>query len=348
MNSYERFMAALRLEEPDRVPIMELEVEESVRQRILPGASLLNFYEQIDLDAIVVFEDIPWQEVNGEVKRDHFGMLRRFMQFDGPTWPFPVEPLVKEGQDLEEFLEHLQMPDPHNPGRLATLQAAVQRFKGRKAVIFGMHSSFIYPSFIRGIENLLMDYIINPEFARRLTQRVVDYFVELERRAIEAGADAIIECEDYCSNTGPFMSIDHFRKFVLPGLKRAGEVAHKYGVPFLKHADGNMWPLLDILVKEVGIEGYHPIEPAAGMDIGKVKNCFGARMAMIGNVDCSRLLTFGSPEEVKEATRECIERISPGGGHILSSSNVIHTGVPPQNFLALLEAAREFGRYPIH
>jgi len=347
MNSYERFMAAVRREEPDRVPTMELEVEESVRDRILPGASLLDFYEHVDLDAMVVFEDIPWQEASGDLKRDHFGLLRRFMEFDGPTWPFPVQPLIRQEQDPEEFLEHLRMPDPRDPARLATLRAAVRRFRGRKAVVFGMHSSFIYPAFIRGIENLLLDYLINPEFALSLTGKVVDYFVELERRAIEAGADAVIECEDYCSKTGTFMSIEHFRTFVLPGLQRVGQVAREFGVPFLKHADGYMWPLLSVLVDEAGIEGYHPIEPAAGMDIAEVKGRFGDRLAVIGNVDCAELLTFGTPARVREATRECIEKAAPGGGHVLASSNVIHVGVPPENFLAMLEAAGEFGRYPM-
>ena len=326
---------------------MELEVEENVRQKIMPNASLLEFYEEIDLDAIVIFEDIPWQDVSADVKRDHFGMLRRFMEFDGPTWPFPVEPLVKEDQDLEEAVEHLQMPDPHDPERLVTLRSAVERFKGRKAVVFGMHSSFIYPAFIRGIENLLMDYILNPKFVKRLIQMVVHYFTELEKQAIELGADAIIECEDYCSKTGPFMCIDHFKEFVLPGLKEVGRIAKERGVSFLKHADGHMWPLLDILVDEAGIEAYHPIEAAAGMDIREVKRSYGDQIAVIGNVDCARLLTFGTPEEVKRATRECIQKASPGGGHILASSNMIHIGVPPENFLAMLDAAKEFGRYPI-
>ncbi|MFW6139217.1 MAG: hypothetical protein ACOC7U_08590 [Spirochaetota bacterium] len=125
MNSYERFMTAIRRKEPDMVPIMELEVEESVRHKIMPGASLVEFYENADLDAIVVFEDIPWEEVRPEVKRDHFGILRRFMKTEGPTWPFPVEPMVKNNQNLENFLDTFETPDPHDPDRLATLRVLV-------------------------------------------------------------------------------------------------------------------------------------------------------------------------------------------------------------------------------
>jgi uroporphyrinogen decarboxylase len=59
------------------------------------------------------------------------------------------------------------------------------------------------------------------------------------------------------------------------------------------------------------------------------------------------LLTFGTPEEVRRATLECIRKASPGGGHILSSSNIIHRGVPPENYLAMIETAKEYGKYPI-
>ena len=170
--------------------------------------------------------------------------------------------------------------------------------------------------------------------------------MELEKQAIEIGADIIHDGEDYCSNDGLFMSMDHFKEFILPGLRNVIKVAKDNNIPFAKHTDGNIWPILDLLVDE-GIDAINPIEPAAGMDIGAVKEKYGNRIALIGNIDCSHLLTFGKPGEIREAVKECIRKASSGGGHILSSSNSIHAGVPPENFIAMVEAAREFGRYPI-
>jgi uroporphyrinogen decarboxylase len=348
MNSYERFMTALRREEPDMVPIMDLAVEQEVRDKVMPGVSILDFYEKIEMDAIVVFEDgYDWEEVRPGARRDHFGILRDFREMHGAAYPFPIEPRIKPDQDIYEFLEQFEPPNPKDPKRLASTKAAVDRFKGKKAVVFGMWSSFATPAFLRGYENFLMDYILNPDFAKGLTQKIVDYYVEETRYAIELGADAIIECEDYCSKRAPFMSIPHFREFVLPGLKEIGKVAKEGNVPFLKHADGNMWPLMDIMVYEAEIDGFHPSEPAAGMDIAEVKKKYGDRVAVIGNIDCSQLLTLGTPDEVRKATMECIRSTSPGGGHILSSSNSFHSDVPHENFIAMLETAREVGRYPI-
>jgi uroporphyrinogen decarboxylase len=327
--------------------MLELEVEATVRQKLLPGASALEFYEWSDLDAIVVFEDVPYVDVRLGVKRDHFGVLRDFRETEGLSWPFPVEPLVPETEkDLMGWLASYRPPDPHDPDRLATLRAVVDRFKGGKAVVFGHHSSFIFQSFIRGFQAFLMDYHLNPEFARGLTDVICNYFVELVKHAVDYGADAVIDCEDYCGDGGPFLSIEHFNEFVLPGLKRVIGVAKDAGVPFLKHSDGYLWPLLDIMV-DAGIDGLHAIEPAAGMDIGEVKEAYGERISLIGNVDCAGLLTFGTPQQVREATRDCIARAAPGGGYVLASSNVIHVGVPPANYLAMVAACKEFGNYPI-
>jgi uroporphyrinogen decarboxylase len=346
MNSLERFLKAIKREETDRVPKMELGIDDSVIAEIMPGKSTLDFYEEIDLDAIVVWEDIDFKEVSPHIKRDHFGILRDFRDMHGPSWPYPIKPLIGENDDPEKYLDNYIPPDPDDPKRLKSLREAIKRFRGKKAVIFGMFNSFLYPALFRGFDKFLMDYILNPEFVKRLSGMIVDYYIKLEKNAIECGADAIVDGDDYCSKTGPLISDKHFQEFILPGLKKAIDIAKNNNVPYIKHCDGYVWPLLDTLVN-TGIDAINPIEPAAGMDIGKVKRTFGDRVTIIGNVDCSHLLTFGSTEDVKKATLECIKAASPGGGHILSSSNVIHCGVPARNFLAMLEAANKYGKYPL-
>jgi uroporphyrinogen decarboxylase len=175
---------------------------------------------------------------------------------------------------------------------------------------------------------------------------VIDYKIRLMRRAIREGSDAVVSGDDYANQHGTVMSPQHFRQFVLPYLKRSIDAAHDEGVPFIKHTDGNIWAILDDLV-QAGIGALDPIEPAAGMDIGEVKAKYGDRIAVIGNVDCSFVLTRGTVEEVEEAVKETIAKASPGGGHILASSNSIHPAVKPENYKAMVEAARKFGRYPI-
>jgi uroporphyrinogen decarboxylase len=82
------------------------------------------------------------------------------------------------------------------------------------------------------------------------------------------------------------------------------------------------------------------------MDIAQAKRDFGKRTCLLGNIDCSFLLVYGSPDEVRQSVKETIAEAAPGGGYIISSSNSIHPGCKPENYLAMVEAAREYGRYP--
>ena len=357
MNGYERSMAALRREEPDRVPVWELLINEPTLSA-WGATSLEEFVEQEDLDAITIFEDMPLRDMEAEEEK---ALTWRGRTLDTRTgqkvidewqtvWgigdfgiPYPVTGPIGSEEDLKSY----EVPDPEADYRLDSLRSAVERFRGSKAVIFLTHDGFEFPHYLRGgMDRLLMDYIENPGLAHSLSEMTVDYKIRLMRRAIEAGADAIVSGDDYCARSGPIMSPQFFREFIFPYLKRSIDAAHEMGVPYIKHTDGNIWPLLDLLL-EAGIDAIDPMETVAGMDIGEVKRRYGDRVAVIGNVDCTQLLPNATEEEVVEAVKETIAKGSPGGGHILASSNSIHPAVKPANYKAMVEACRRFGTYPL-
>jgi hypothetical protein len=113
----------------------------------------------------------------------------------------------------------------------------------------------------------------------------------------------------------------------------------------VKHTDGNIMPILDMIV-DTGIDGLNPIEPAAGMDIGVLKQCHGHRIALIGNIDCGYLLSQAPTEKVRRVTQDTIRVAAPGGGFCLSNSNSIHSSVKAENFMAMIETWRECPAYP--
>ncbi|MFN3420201.1 MAG: uroporphyrinogen decarboxylase family protein [Armatimonadota bacterium] len=358
MTNYERFMTALlRKGEPDRVPLWELIVNEPTLSA-WGAKSLEEFVEMEDLDGITIFEDMKLESLSAteqkelvwrgrtiltgtrQVVRDEWGIIWGITDFG---IPYPIDGPIKEPADLKSYTP----PDPDAPHRLQSLREAVKRFKGKRAIVFLTHDGFEFPHYLRGgMENLLLDYYDNPKLAHELAEMVIDYKIRLMKRAIREGADAVVSGDDYANQHGTVMSPQHFREFVLPYLKRSIDAAHDEGVPFIKHTDGNIWAILDDMV-QAGIDALDPIEPAAGMDIGEVKAKYGDRIAVVGNVDCSFVLTRGTIEEVEEAVKETIAKASPGGGHILASSNSIHPAVKPENYKAMVEAARRYGRYPI-
>ena len=355
MNGYERIMTALRLEQPDRVPVFELIINEPVIKALYPDLSLkaqlergsqgiyqiqADFIEREDIDAITIFEDFrPKKWVDEKHYIDEWGI----------TWQIPpsgIPYVVFHPIQKEEDLDTYTPPDPDADYRLDTLREAVKRFKGEKAIIFLGHEAFEFSHYLRGMENLLMDYILNPDFAKRLARIVTDYKKRVLERAADEGADILLTGDDYSHRHAPIMSPKHFREFVLPYLQEVVDVAKEKEVPFIKHTDGNIWSIIDDII-DTGIDAIDPLEPIADMDIGKVKKLYGDRIAVAGNVDCGELLSRGTPEEVVEAVKETIAKASPEGGHILASSNSIHPAVKPENYKAMLEAAKRYGQYPL-
>jgi uroporphyrinogen decarboxylase len=98
---------------------------------------------------------------------------------------------------------------------------------------------------------------------------------------------------------------------------------------------------------DAGISGFHPVQRSAGMDLKDMKDTFGQKICLVGNVDSSVTLPYGSREDVEREVRECIRVAGPGGGYILASDHSLHDGIPVGNIQAMIEAGRKWGSYPL-
>ncbi|NOZ20824.1 MAG: hypothetical protein GXP25_07015, partial [Planctomycetes bacterium] len=224
-------------------------------------------------------------------------------------------------------------------------KSAVKRFGGEKAIVFLGHETFEFSHYLLGgMDKLFMQYVLNPEFCHRLSEIIWAYKARVLENAAEVGADILLTGDDVAQRKATMMSPDHFQEFVLPYLKKAVDIAHAKGKPFIKHTDGYLWEIMDMMV-DAGIDAIDPVEPIANMDIGEVKQKY--RLAVCGNVDCTWVLPHGKKEQVIDAVKETIAKASPGGGHVLASSNSIHPGVKPENYRTMVETARKFGTYPL-
>jgi uroporphyrinogen decarboxylase len=214
-----------------------------------------------------------------------------------------------------------------------------------RAVVYHMPATFKLSWSLRGsMEKLLMDYALDTDLAHRLARVTTDSCLELVDGVFKRGADFII-CEgDLAHNPGSLMSPKHYNEFIGPYHREICERVHENGGLIVKHSDGNLTPLIPALL-DAGFDGIHPIQPQC-MDIGETKKRFGDRAAVLGNIDCAFLLVSGTTEEARQSVKETISIAAPGGGYILSSSNSIHPGCKPENYIAMVHAAREFGRYP--
>lgn len=343
LTNLERVLKTLDRQEPDVVPTCEITINQKVQDAILPGASYEDFVEFLDLDAAVYFD---WAydryETLDEAKgiiRDKFGVIK---QLTSEIDPMPLEAPIKSEKDLDNYVP----PNPNVPWKYEGLQKAVKRFKGQRAIVATIMDVFYSVNEMRGMANHFMDAIRNPELIERLNRIVLDYNLQYIRNCVEIGADIIWITGDYATTTGPMMSPKHMERFAIGPLREEVQECKKHGLRCLKHTDGDIWSIFDMLV-EAGLDGIHPIDPLAGMDIGEAKAKYGDRICLIGSIDCGPLLTWGTEEEVRQAVKECIRKAGAGGGFICASSNSIHSGVKSENYVAMVKAIKEYGRYPL-
>lgn len=167
--------------------------------------------------------------------------------------------------------------------------------------------------------------------------------IEHARILADAGANTALMCADYCFNDGPFLSPKMFREFVTPYLTMAVAGLRELGYYTVKHTDGDIMPILDQLV-EAKPHAIHSIDPQAGVSLREVKAMVGDKVALCGNVHCA-MLHNGTIEQVVEDSKRALRDGMPGGGFFFCTSNTPFKGMPLQNYLAMLDVRKEFGRY---
>jgi len=339
MTSAERVLRVLRREEPDRIPHFEWIIDRHVRDAICPGCTMEEFTARMGLDAILTSPDFRKEQVGPNRYRNEWGVVQQYAAEEhGVAVGNPIQTL--------DALRAYRPPDPHAPGRYDSLERLVRRYKGKLAIGVHLNDVFSIPRYLAGFETLMMAFATEPELVVGLVEISVEANLAMASEVAKRGADFVFTGDDYASAEAPFVSPAMFRQYLYPGLKRVMGGFRDLGLPVIKHSDGNILPLLDMIL-DAGIDCLDPIDPMAGLDIGEFKANYGGRIALKGNVNCAHTLALGTEKDVVEETLEVIRKAGEGGGLIVSSSNSIHSSVKPGNYLAMWNAIRMYGRYPL-
>lgn len=371
MNSRERVFAALHLEEPDRVPLYELAVNAYVAEKIVgkryppiaanppwPEALKLDHetlvkeaveghvacYRALRLDMLSVFPGAPLDfkpEIKEEnVLMDEWGAMYRYSPESDQA--FVIDYPIKTPEDLERFV----VPDPDAEGRLDIPELAVKMAGGDLAVSCWLNglAEFVVANLMGfyGFAKFLHKY---PNLLEKVLDAVTDYDLRLGKALIDVGIDVIWFGNDTADRNGPFLPPELHRKYFVPRLKKMTDAFHSKGVLVIHHSCGNNWALLDDFISS-GMDALHPFEPQAGMDIVRAKKEYGDRVCIMGNIDVSHTLPFGTREDVAKEVKERIDALAPGGGYVLTSSNSIFKAIPPENTIAMFRAGLKYGSYP--
>jgi uroporphyrinogen decarboxylase len=186
----------------------------------------------------------------------------------------------------------------------------------------------------------------HPDFIRKAVKAYTDYNCEAIKRYGESGCDLTISGGDLAHRDGPHMKPELYNEFFAKEMRREVEAAHKAGIKYVKHTDGDIRTLIPGLVNISRVDGLHSLDPSAGVDIGKVKEEWGDKIFLMGNVAVDSL-ALKSTQEVVEETKDCIRKAAPGGGFVLGSSNTWYAHCKLANCLAMTRTGHEYGKYPI-
>ncbi len=360
--NFERLRRALLLQgEPDRVPMLETSVDRDVKKAVL-GRRVVTAEDEVEFWMTAGYDYAPFAVgmrlmLNTATNRAQPALMLDHAEKSTRTTSAQYAAFEDEARERAwaeegtgiiagsaEF-ESIKWPDPEaidytaaeNLGRYLPEETKVVASIG-----------YIIATVIRlmGFQNFCEKLIEEPDLVARVFDKVGQFQLRVFETVVAMDVvGATVQHDDVAYAGGPMVSPALLRKYLWPWYGEMCRISRDKGKPIVYHSDGNATRLLDDIVA-TGFHGLNPIEPKF-MDIVQVKQRYGDRLALVGNIDLVYTLTRGTPEEVDAEVRQRIRDLAPGGGYALASANSITEYVPVANYNAMREAVFKYGAYPI-
>jgi len=364
----ERVIAALEFKTPDRIPTGETGIDYTITEQAL-GHPTLYRAKWKEYTALWQGQRDAYVE---SCKRDIVAMARAFEhdvvptflvpprgklppqpEFSAPyTWRMPDGRVYAFSPESEGHQFLISNPDctiddihdiPFEPDESQfELVRYVVKEMGGTHFILGRPGDGIFPMQRYTVEFLLTKMIDDPALVKRIIEVETRYCIKVSEALLDAGCDAVLPTSDVADNRGPMMSPAMFREFLYPWLKAECDSVHARGKHFIKHTDGNVWSILDMMI-EAGIDGWQGIQPKIGMRLPELQERYAGRLCFWGGVDMDTLCA-GTEDEVSEEVRVACASAPASGGLVITCGNSVMVGVRYQNYMAQLRAARQYGQ----
>ncbi len=344
----ERILATLNREEVDRTPVDVWCAPEilNVLREYTGLDDELAVYNKLGIDKIVwIFPGYGGRyfDPNDSGEITLWGVPTKMTKAGLATYQEYINPPLGNFTSLSELDEYELWPNADNFDYEGAKKAALEARSWDFATIGPWISHFEIYCQMRGLENALLDTIINPEFLDKAIEKIdAIQTVMLERMLVELGdtLDIVFISDDMGMQNNMLISMESWRAHFKPRLKKWCDLIHRHGKKVLFHTDGAVLPLIPELI-ECGVDILNPIQHVCpGMDRSELKKQFGDDLIFHGGVENQKTLPLGTAEDVAEETKECIKTLGKGGGYICCSCHNIQAGTPLENILAMIESVR--------
>lgn len=364
----ERVLASLRHEEPDRVPtalwgsyyaltdeayfslLKYFDLGEPIPPFRRSKPRNTNYLDDRILDRLGTDVRYVWSgftDLGGarpDTLTDAWGV--RWKRVGGYLYP-AAAPLA-EISTIEEIEAH-PWPEPEPYLRLDELaeRLALLRGDGRYAIAaraVNSYGPFEQASALRGREQLFMDLLLEPEFARHLIFKTATVIAKLYAAYLAVAGPWVdlveLPGDDYAGNEHLLISPKLIESMIVPALAQIIQVvrASTERAYLTLHSDGAIAPLLPVFAG-LGVDVVHPLEPLPANDLAAIKAEWGATFTFLGGIDIRQAMP-GRVADVEAEVQERLRVLAPGGGYILAPANHLQRDVPPENIVALYECAR--------
>jgi uroporphyrinogen decarboxylase len=243
----------------------------------------------------------------------------------------PVEPVLKEPS-----LEGYTFPNPLDWRFFAGAEELIEKKPDRFRIFQIGFSLFERAWSLRGMENLLVDFLINPGFVHALFTAIADYNITQLNRATQLDIDAVYFGDDWGQQRGLIMGYEIWKEFIHPQLKRMYDAVHRKGKFVMIHSCGDVDELFNDLIG-IGLNSFNPFQPEV-MDIKSLMIEYRGRLTFHGGLSMQDTLPFGTPEDVLRDSLELLE-LGSQGGYIFSPSHDVEGDTSLENILTFVEAA---------
>jgi len=263
----------------------------------------------------------------------------------GVVWDRSVDRDIGNVEGLvlpEPTLAGYEFPDPIDRRFFQDIPEKIAGFPDRFRVFQIGFSLYERAWTLRGMENLMIDFLDHPGFVRELFARIADYNVAQVNEALKYDVDAVYFGDDWGQQRGLQMGPRIWREFVYPVLKRMYGVVRNAGKLVMIHSCGDVDELFDDLIA-AGLNCFNPFQPEV-MDVYDLLPRYRGRLAFHGGMSTQRTMPFGSVEQVRAETQRLLD-LGADGGYIFAPAHDVEGDVPLENMRAAIEAVQTQSAY---